>query len=375
MANSSGTTHIVGPLAEAQARAGCAVSLFCVGKGAIPPVLPDPGLVDSRCFKQTLSLDNPGFSLCFARALSREIRSFDIVHVHAIWNFPSWWTMRAACRAQVPFIVAPQGSLDPWALQQNRWGKKLYGGLTEVPLVRQAACLQALTRKEARQFLEYGLPVDYEIIPNGVKEELMDRNRAPNPGYFGMPPECRTLLFLSRIHPKKGLDLLVQAAQSVRHSHPTLRFVVAGGDGGSGYLSALKSKCLSLGVSDMFIFLGEVEGDQKLEVLTAADAFVLPSYSEGLPVAVLEALAVGLPAVITDECNLPEVAGLGAGYVVTPESVCIASAIQQLFSLSDDQRRHMGKSGRELIAERYTWSRISRQTLACYQHLLESKVA
>lgn len=372
MANSSGTTHIVGPLAEAQARSGCEVSVFCVEKGNDAPVLPDPSLVESQCFKQTLPLNNPGVSAAFARAVGRRLREFDIVHVHAIWNFPSWWAMRSAYRAGVPYIVAPQGSLDPWALRQNARGKKLYGALTEVPLLQRAACLQGLTEKEAGQIRAFGIAARCEIIPNGIDERLMERGASPDPGQFGLANGCKTLLFLSRIHSKKGLDLLVNTAEMVRHEHASLRIVVAGGDAGSGYLDVIKSECEHKGLAGMFVFLGEVQGARKLEVLSAADAFVLPSYSEGLPVAALEALGAGLPVVLTDECNLPEVAESGAGYVVAPDATQLANAVTRLFTLPDAARREMGERGRELAAGKFTWRGIASRTLDCYREILDA---
>lgn len=370
MANSSGTTHIVGPLAEAQARSGCTVSVFCVEKGSEPPVLSAPGLVDSRCFPRTLPLDNPGFSIQFAKVLGREVRYFDIVHIHAIWNFPSWWGMRTAYRVGVPYIVAPQGSLDTWALQQNWLGKKLYGGLTEVPLMRRAACLQAVTDKEAKQFRAFGLATDCEVVPNGIDEGLTERRNSPDPGYFGLSGDCQTLLFLSRVHPKKGLDLLLQAAENVRRSHSRLRFVIGGGDGGSGYLAAIRGECSKRNLDDVVIFMGELNGQRKLDTFAAADAFLLPSYSEGLPVAALEALASGLPALVTVECNLPEIEAHQAGYIVKPDSQSIAVAIDRLFSLPDDERQVMGDNARRLAVRRFTWGRICEQTLAIYRRIL-----
>lgn len=372
MANSSGTTHIVGPLAEAQARVGCEVSVFCVEKGHEPPVLPDASLVDSQCFKETLPLNNPGVSAAFARAVGRRLHEFDIVHVHAIWNFPSWWAMRSAFRAGVPYVVAPQGSLDPWALRQNAWGKKLYGTLTEVPLLHRADCLQALTEKEAGQIRAFGIAARCEIIPNGIDERLLERAASPDPGQFGLTKDCKTLLFLSRIHSKKGLDLLVNTGELMRHENASLRIVVAGGDAGSGYLDAIKSECERRGLAGMFVFLGEVQGARKLEVLSAADAFILPSYSEGLPVAALEALGTGLPMVLTDECNLPEVAESGAGYVVAPDATQLADGVRRLFALPDTVRREMGNQGRELAAGKFTWRGIASRTLDCYREILDA---
>ena len=106
--------------------------------------------------------------------VNRQVRDFDVVHVHAIWNFPSWWTMRAASACGVPYMVAPQGSLDPWALAQNPAGKKLYGSVTEIPLLRRATRIQALTAKEAQQVRDFGIAAPVEIIPNGIDESLLE---------------------------------------------------------------------------------------------------------------------------------------------------------------------------------------------------------
>ena len=375
MANSSGTTHIVGPLAEEQARLGCDVSVFCVEKGLDSPLLSDKRLVESCCFRQSLPLNNPGVSVELARALRRRICEFDIVHVHAIWNFPTWWAMRTADRAGVPYVVAPQGSLDAWALRQNQWGKKLYGSVTELPLLRRAAGFQALTEKEADQIRDFGIAVCSEVIPNGIGESLLKLRRSPNPAYFGLPEDCRTLLFLSRVHPKKGLELVVAAAQHLCENQPELRVIVAGGDAGSGYLREVEAECSRRGLSGMFVFLGEVEGGRKREILSSADAFILPSYSEGMPVAVLEALASGLPVVVSEECNLPEVGEHGAGYIVPFDASRIAEAIQELFAMSETERQQMGEQGTRLVDGSFTWPRIAGRTLDWYKRVVETRAA
>lgn len=342
-------------------------------KGREPPVLPNPDLVDSRCFPRTLPLDNPGVSWGIAATLTRRVREHDVVHVHAIWNFPTWWAMRSAHRADVPYIVAPQGSLDPWALRQNTWGKKLYGALTEVPLLTHASRLQALTEKEAGQFHQFGIHAKSEIIPNGIGGELLRRRGKPAPGHFGLPKGCRTLLFLSRVHPKKGLDLLVDAVSSIRAGLPDLRIVVAGTDAGSGYLKEIRQRCSRLGVDDLFIFLGEVQGQAKQDALAAADAFILPSYSEGLPVAALEALGAGLPVIVTDQCNIPEIQRCNAGFVVLPDRSEMATAITKLFSLTDEERDEVGGNARELAFEYFTWERVARKSIDCYQTMIEER--
>lgn len=366
MANSSGTTHIVGPLAEAQARAGSIVSVFCVEKGSEPPVLPDPELVESRAFPWTLALDNPGVSILFARELTSRIRTFDVVHIHAIWNFPTWWAMRSAYRAGVPYIVSPQGSMDPWALRHKGWQKRLYGPLVEMPLLKKASCLQALTAKEAAQFRSMGMRNRIEVIPNGVATGALSRAGSPDPGYFGLSSNHATLIFLSRVHPKKGLDLLIDAAALLKNELPELKIVIAGSDGGSGYRETIETRCRKKNVERMFTFVGELSGEKKWNALLAADAFVLSSYSEGLPVAALEAMGVGLPVVVSEECNLPEVQLAGAGYVSAIDVRHLANAIKNIFSLTPAERIEMGRRGRKLVSRSFAWPSIADATLNCY---------
>lgn len=365
LANSSGTTHIVVPLSEEQARQGCQVSVFHVRKGDEPPVEPDPALVESRCFPASLPLANPGVSLGFARAIDRRIREFDVVHIHAVWNFPTWWAMRAAHRAGVPYMVAPQGSFEPWALDQNRWGKRLYGRFTEIPLLRRATWLQALTAAEAEQFRRQGLRAPAVIVPNGIDPRAFDRPAPRLTERLGLPAEARTLLFLSRLHPKKGPDVLVEAFARLAPRHPEVILAIAGHDAGSGYAATVRELIARRELDARCRLLGEVKGADKYEILLGADAYVLPSHSEGLPVAVVEAMGAGLPVVITPGCNLPEVAERGAGYVVAPDPTELAAALNNLFA-DPVRARTLGENGRRLVRERFTWAGIARRLIEVY---------
>lgn len=149
LANSSGTAHIVVPLSEEQARLGHSVTVMHVRKGVQALVEPDPALVTSRCFAESPPMGHLGPSLGLARALRREVSGFDVVHLHAVWNFPTWYGMRSAQRAGVPYIVAPQGSLEPWAFAHGRPLRRLWARWLELPLLAQATRLQALTETEA----------------------------------------------------------------------------------------------------------------------------------------------------------------------------------------------------------------------------------
>jgi glycosyltransferase involved in cell wall biosynthesis len=372
LANSSGTTHIVNPLAEAQGRLGHIVRVLYVDKPPMPAVLPDSKLVASRGFALSLPLDNPGFSWDLARAMKAEVSMADVVHVHAVWNFPTWWAMRTADRIGVPYIVAPQGSFDPWALGLNAMGKRLYGYFTERPLLQRAAALQALTVKEAAQFRAAGLRAPVHVIPNGIAGDLFVRRRPSALAQrLGLASDERVLLFLSRVHPKKGLDVLLPAFLKLRERH-RVTLVVAGSDRGSGHLETMRALSMKLGLGDSVRFIGEVAGEEKLDLIQSADAFALISHSEGLPVAAVEALGAGLPSVLSSECNLPEVEACRAGWVVPPNQGDAASALIELF---DDpvEAAARGRRAAEMVQKDYTWQGIAARTLDLYRELTRTR--
>ena len=376
LANSSGTTHIVVPLSEAQARLGCKVTVMHVRKGAEHSVEPDAALVKSFCFRETPPMGHLGPSLGFARVLRQEIRNFDVVHLHAVWNFPTWYGMRTALRAGVPYMVAPQGSLEPWAYAHGGPLRRLWARGLELPLLKRAFRLQALTETEAVQMQAFGLNVPATIIPNGVTLDWLKADPDMSPSLatrLQLPLGSRTLLFLSRLHPKKGLDVLLRAFAAASLERVVL--VVAGDDAGSGYGREMRALAAALGLEARCRFIGEVRGEEKRAVLRGADAYALTSYSEGLPVAVLEAMACGLPVLITPGCNIPQVAALGpkgvpAGLIVAPDMAAVTAGLRTLFS-DQEQMRAWGEQGQNLVRERFTWPEIARQTIAVYQRMIE----
>ncbi len=369
LANSSGTTHIVGPLSEEMARQGCKVSVFHVQKGTEPAVEPDPSLVESCRFALSLPFNNPGVSAEFWRALKSRIADFDVVHVHAVWNFPTWTAMRLARRAGVPYVVAPQGSFAPWALTENRWGKRVYGHLTELPLLKRADCLQALTETEKAQFREAGLSGPVEVVPNGVDVTHFDLEAAPLREQLGLGTNQKTLLFLSRLHPKKGLDILIDAFARLCRTRDDVTLVIAGHDAGNGFEGRVRSWIEERGLSDRCRLIGEVRDEAKYRTFRGADAFVLPSYSEGLPVAALEAMAARLPVVLTHRCNLPEVAHAGAGWVTEPNAGALAEALLALFQ-DPAAAAEAGANGRRLAEERFSWPGVAKRLLEIYRGLV-----
>jgi poly(glycerol-phosphate) alpha-glucosyltransferase len=250
--------------------------------------------------------------------------------------------------------------LDPWAVQNSAWKKKIVGWLYENEHLRRAACIRALCRSELESIRAYGLDNPVCVVPNGV--DLPDLPESPREE--GGP---RKLLFLGRIHPKKGVkELLDGWMQWQEHGGSSdWQLLIAGWDDG-GHLPALKSmaaRCAPKSVK----FVGPVYGPRKVELLRGVDAFILPSFSEGLPMAVLEAWSYRLPVVMTRHCNLPAGFEVGAAVRVDPDGESVARGLQQLASMSLAERRAMGIRGRELVAERFTWPTVAQQMLAVYR--------
>jgi poly(glycerol-phosphate) alpha-glucosyltransferase len=278
--------------------------------------------------------------------------------------------MRAALRAGVPYLVAPQGSLEPWAFAHGRRLRRLWARWLELPLLARATRLQALTETEAAQMRAFGLQAPAAIIPNGVSVDWLEGERDDLARRLGLPAGTRTLLFLSRVHPKKGLDVLLRAFAQAALKDVVL--VIAGDDAGSGYAGQMRALAAELGLEQRCRFIGEVRGAEKRAVLSGADAYALTSHSEGLPVAVVEAMASALPVLITPGCNIPQVAEAGAGLIVAPEVDTVTVGLQRLFA--DAARlRQWGERGRALVRERLTWPEIACQTLETYSDMVSSK--
>jgi len=368
LANSSGTTHIVGPLAEAQSRLGHDVEVYYVEKTNETSVEADPSLVRSTQFPMTFRSRHYGYSRPFAKTLRRQIRTFDIVHIHAIWNYVTWRAMYESRRGKVPYIVAPQGSLEDWALGRSRHLKRGYAALLEKPLFDRAAAMQALTEAEVRQCKKFRIASPAEILPNGVDLQLIDKAGPPESTrtLHGLPSDERLILFLGRIFPKKGIDILADGFSRFAQNHPKVTLLVAGHDAGQGYLAHLQQRLKQSGGDQRAIFLGEIRGAEKFRLLRSADLFVLPSYSEGLPIAVLEAMACSTPVLITPGCNLPEVSRYEAGWECSPDADSFQAALESIFA-APESLPERGKRARRLVEERFTWPKVAAASIELYQ--------
>jgi glycosyltransferase involved in cell wall biosynthesis len=302
--------------------------------------------------------------------LEGHIREADVVHIHGVWDPILWATAKTAQRLGRPYLIAAHGMLDPWSLAQKKWKKRLAMTLGWRTILNRAAALHLLNEDERRLVADLGFSAPAEIIPIGVPLDEIDRGNGSEftrkyPALAHQP----YILFISRLHYKKGLDYLANAFQRVASRHPNAHLVVAGPDGGAR--GGFEKQVSEAGLSDRVHVLGPVSTQVKWDALAGAACFCLPSRQEGFSMAILEALAARVPAVISDACHFPEVAERDAGEVVPLEVGAIADALDR--TLADPERRQrMGAAGRRLVEERYTWARVADISLAAYERAIGS---
>lgn len=292
----------------------------------------------------------------------------DVLSVHGLWKYCSVGSHRWHQRTGRPYVVHPHGMLEPWALGNARWKKRIAGALYQNQHLCKAACLRALSEAEARSIRAYGLSNPICVIPNGVDMPELPESHGEN-----QAGRQKTVLYLGRLHPKKNLANLIRAWKETFSSKSSNSdswvLAIAGWDQG-GYETELKQFAAGSSIT----FLGPQFGAEKSECYRTCDAFILPSLSEGLPMAVLEAWSYAKPVLMTAECNLPEGFKANAALRIgtTPEE--IAAGVKQLLEMSDDDRVAMGARGRSLVATKFSWPRIGEQMRAVFDWLLGGEV-
>ncbi|HHV55867.1 MAG TPA: glycosyltransferase [Firmicutes bacterium] len=311
-----------------------------------------------------------------AKRLSEFVAGCDVVHIHELWHYPHYVAWQVAQRKKVPVIITPHGALEPWVLRYKGLRKKLYSNFFQRRALREAAFVQALTPNEAELIRRFGVPQDHiRIVPNGIPKLTLGELSEKRKGHQVKQNNIKTKgfreygLFLGRIHPKKGLDLLVRALPLLITKHPDLRILIAGPDE-RGHRAYIERLARAMGVGDRLLFLGLVKGDEKWDILTHAKFFLLPSYSEGFSMAILEALAAGIPVVATRACEIGTLEQNQAAILVDSNPEALASAIDQVLSFPELAQR-LADNGRRLVWERYTWETVARELMSMYEDALE----
>lgn len=309
------------------------------------------------------------YSRKLAAFLDAEAHGFDLVHAHQTMPYPTYAAFRAACKYGLPYVLSPRGDLAAWCLRHKGFRKWVYRKVLLDGVLESADALHAVSPAEAARAAELGYETPTFMIPNGVawgepKPRAASEFLARYPTLAGR----RIVLFLGRLHRIKGVDVLARGFSMVAARFPDAALLIAGPDAGAR--GTMESILARTGVLDRAVFTGLLTGDHKRAALRCADLFVQLSYTEGFSHTILEALEAELPVVISEGCNFPDVAEHGAGFIVPLHEAAVCEAIGKL--LSDDRLgARMGRNGRKLVRERYTWQAAAASMAACYRRLLQ----
>jgi glycosyltransferase involved in cell wall biosynthesis len=303
--------------------------------------------------------------------LWQNMANYDLVHVHALFSYPSTVAMAIARLQKIPYVVSPHGLLCEWSLQQSVRKKQIYRQLIEQKNLNGSQAIHFTAEQEQQEAAGLNISAPSFIIPLGLTLPAA----IPNPRQrlrqqLQIPEQEFVVLFMSRLHPKKGLDYLIQALGQLTHERFT--FILAG-SGAPEYLDQVKSLLTLHQLSDRTHLAGFVEGETKNLFLQGSDLFALPSYSENFGVVVLEAMAAKLPVLLTPGVALaPMVQQHQVGWVVEQDVKAITTAIADALHCPN-QGKEMGERAEQLIAEQFSWSAIATQMEHTYQTILQKK--
>ncbi len=316
------------------------------------------------------------YSFSLARWLKKNVANFDIVHIHAVFSHSSLAAARACRKHNVPYIVRPLGSLDSWSLQQKPFRKVLFWHLVVKKMLIEAKAIHCTTVEERIQ-IEKGLSLKNSVVvPLGINKEVLD-NKTPPEFFYSKYPLLKNspyILILSRLHSVKGIDLLINVFLNLINTHKKFQQwkLIIAGKGEKNYVDSLKQMVKHKGNTDNIMFVGWIDDNLKYAALKGASLFVLPSHHENFGLSVLEAMACGVPVLVSDRVNLAhDIIQARAGWVVRLNKGDLLDGLK--IALSDKMERDMrGKAGRELVRKRFTWDVVAKKLLGLYNSILST---
>ena len=324
------------------------------GADALPPF--------ARTFPPGLGPGRLGRSPALRRFVAAQLRGGkdDVVHVHGLWRMSTVQPAFAARAAGAALVVAPHGSLAPWAMRFRATVKRPFWWALQRPALERVTCWHAASEAEYEDIRRLGFPQPVAVSHYGVRLPPFGRS---------VPDGDRTLLFLARIHPKKGVDTLIEAWRLVQNRFPRWRVLVAGTDADPrGHLEAMRCHATARGV-ERLTFAGELTGPARDDAYRGAELYVLPTRSENFGFTVAEALAAGTPVITTTASPWRELEARGAGWWIRPGVEALAGCLGEALAAEPSRLREMGRRGREWMAADFVPSAAGRRMAATYAWL------
>ncbi len=296
-------------------------------------------------------------------ALLDEVRP-DIVHVHGCWSSQCVWVQKWSQAKGYKVILTPHGMLEPWIIKRNYWIKKLPAlMLYQKKAIRKVDYIHATAESEKENLIQLGYNDKIKVIPNAVNvDSIIMKNSWQR---------TKTILFLSRIHEKKGLNFLIEATAILKKKLSGYKIVIAG-EGDSSYIEKLKQMVSQTDVQEIISFAGGVYGEEKWNLFREADVFVLPTFSENFGIAVAEALASGTPVITTVGSPWTDLVESDCGWYTEIGTLHTVNALKEFLRLDEKALERMGHNGRRLIEGKYSTQSMADEMMELYRGLLVS---
>jgi glycosyltransferase involved in cell wall biosynthesis len=286
-----------------------------------------------------------------------------VIHNHGMWQLNSLYPGSIARETGSLLVHSPRGTFAGWAMRNGSKLKRVFWPVLQRPACEAAACFHATADSEAGEIRDLGFAQPIAVVPNGID---------PPHGHETAGPRRKSVLFLGRLHPKKGLDILLHAWARLQDRHPDWELSIAGSDqsyyGVTGYQTEMQQLAEVLRLRRAQ-FVGDVHGKEKRALLASASLFILPTRNENFGVAVAEALSWAIPCIVTKEAPWRGLLDHGAGWWVDCDVDAVAGALDHAMSLEDDARRKMGVRGREWACVAFAWPAVARKMAITYEWL------
>lgn len=352
----SGPSYSVVRLCEAEVALGARLSLAALDAG---PVTAPPSFL--KTFPYGLGPRKLGRSTEMYKWLKSQATegNVDLIHNHSLWMMPNVYPGAICRKARIPLILAPRGTMSHRAMQSGSLVKKVFWPLLQRPVLENTACFHATAHSEYEDIRRLGFRQPVAVIPNGIDMPAIRENKSES---------GRTLLFLGRIHPIKGLEMLLPAWKALQSRFPEWRLQIVGPDN-RGHQARMLALAESLGLQRVE-FYGPRYGEAKIQAYADADLFVLPTYSENFGMAVAEALAAGTPAVVTKGAPWAGLDRQQAGWWVDISTEALIAGLEAAMSKNRGELSQMGGNGKAWMAAEYSWPKIGRRMLQTYEWVL-----
>ncbi len=372
--NGAGVSKVVRDLAETQAAYNDTIHVFTLLDRFTKTDQPHNNRITVTACPVTF-MPRLGYSRPLRNAFRAHASSVDLIHMHGLWMYPNKVAGNVARKSVVPYIMSPHGMLEPWGVNRSKWKKKIIGLLFEWRNIKKACCIHACSEQEYLNIRLFGYKGPVAVVPLGLTQDEFKHALCPasNSQYDVMLKNDfhgkRILLFLSRLHFKKGVESLLKAWETVRNCFPGWCLVIAG-DGEVDYVATLKAQVSTAGLDDSVAFIGAVHGEEKWALLKRAEIFVLPTLSENFGLVVAEALACAVPVITTKGAPWNDLEVEKCGWWIDTGTMPLAACLSGALSLSPDCLAEMGKHGRRLVEHDYLIERTARMLREVYGWML-----